>query len=187
MSSRADNSLSPRSSVRTHERRGHMRLLNPPSFPSAGLLSLRIVVGITFVVHGLHKLADLSAAERLFSSYSIPAPGVMAIFVGVVETEGGLLLIAGLATQLAGAVLAGDMVVALVTAHDELRFFASEGGIELEVLLLGACVGLVLAGAGRLSLDDLLRRLPSSATETRAATRQPRGHDHAPANAKVTT
>jgi putative oxidoreductase len=114
-----------------------MRLLNPPSFPSVGLLSLRIVVGITFLVHGLHKLTDLSGAERLFTSYSIPAPGVMAVVVGVVETEGGLLLIAGLATQLAAAVLAGDMVVALVTAHDDLRFFATEGGIELEVLLLG--------------------------------------------------
>jgi putative oxidoreductase len=164
-----------------------MRLLNPPSFPSAGLLSLRIVVGITFLVHGLHKLTDLSGAERLFTSYSIPAPGVMALFVGVVETEGGLLLIAGLATQLAGAVLAGDMVVALLTAHDELRFFATEGGIELEVLLLGACLTLVLAGAGRLSLDDLFRRLPAEAADTQPAPWRRRGHDSAPADAKVTT
>ena len=164
-----------------------MRLLNPPSFPSAGLLSLRIVVGITFLVHGLHKLADLSGAERLFTSYSIPAPGVMALFVGIVETEGGLLLIAGLATRLAGAVLAGDMLVALATAHDELKFFAAQGGIELEALLAGACLALVLAGAGRLSLDDLFRRLPAYSAETGAVTRQSRGHAHAPTNAKVTT
>jgi putative oxidoreductase len=164
-----------------------MSLLKPPSFPSAGLLSLRIVLGITFLVHGLHKLTDLSAAERLFTSYSIPAPGVMAVFVGIVETEGGLLLIAGLATQLAGAVLAGDMVVALATAHDQLRFFATEGGIELEALLLGACLALVLAGAGRFSLDDLIRRLPAYSTETGAVTRPPRTHDQTPADAKVTT
>jgi putative oxidoreductase len=164
-----------------------MRLLNPPSFPSVGLLSLRIVVGITFLVHGLHKLTDLAGAERLFTSYSIPAPGVMAVFVGVVETEGGLLLIAGLATQLAAAVLAGDMVVALLTAHDDLRFFATEGGIELEVLLLGACLALVLAGAGRLSLDDLFRRLPAEGADTQPAPWRRRAHDPAPADAKVTT
>jgi putative oxidoreductase len=164
-----------------------MTLLNPPTFPSAGLLSLRIVVGITFLVHGLDKLTDISGAERLFASYSIPAPGLVAPFVGAVETEGGLLLIAGLATRLAGAVLTGDMVVALVTAHDELRLFATQGGIELEALLVGACLALVLAGAGRFSLDDLLRHLPAYSTETGPVTRQPRAHDQAPADAKVTT
>jgi putative oxidoreductase len=164
-----------------------MRRLNLPTFPNAGLLSLRIVVGITFLVHGLDKLFDLSGAERVFASYSIPAPGVMAAFVGVVETGGGLLLIAGLATGLAGAVLAGDMVVALATAHDELKFFAAEGGIELEALLAGACLALALTGAGRLSLDDLFRRLPASSTETGPVTRHARGHDRAPTNTKVTT
>ena len=59
-----------------------MRLLNPPTFPSAGLLSLRIVVGITFLGHGLDKLSDISGTEQLFASYSIPAPGLMAPFVG---------------------------------------------------------------------------------------------------------
>jgi putative oxidoreductase len=145
------------------------------------------VVGITFLVHGLDKLLDLSGAERVFASYSIPAPGVMAAFVGIVETGGGLLLIAGLATRLAGAVLAGDMLVALATAHDELKLFAAQGGIELEALLAGACLALVLAGAGRLSLDDLVRRRPAYSTETGTVTLQPRGHDHAPTNAKVTT
>ena len=153
-----------------------MRLLNPPVFPGAALLSLRIVVGITFLVHGLDKLTDLPGAEQLFASFSIPAPGLMTPFVGVTETVGGLLLIAGLATRLAGAALAGDMVVALVTAHDDLKFFAAEHGIELELLLVGASLALVLAGAGRFSLDEVLvrsRHFP----RTRPT----------PANAKVTT
>jgi putative oxidoreductase len=164
-----------------------MRRLDLPTFPGAGLLSLRIVVGITFLVHGLDKLFDLSGAERVFASFSIPAPGVMAAFVGVVETEGGLLLIAGLATRLAGVVLAGDMVVALGTAHDDLKFFAAQGGIELEALLVGACLALVLAGAGRLSLDALFRRLPTDSSQAATVTRQPPRHDHAPTNAEVTT
>ena len=133
-----------------------MKLLNPTTFPHAALLSLRIVVGVTFLIHGLDKLSDLSDAERVFDSFGIPAPEVLAPFVGVTETVGGLLLITGLATRLAALALTGDMVVALVTAHSELRFFAREGGIELELLLAGASLALVLAGAGRFSLDGAL-------------------------------
>jgi len=157
-----------------------MRLLDPPTFPSAGLLSLRIVVGMTFVVHGLDKLSDISGAEQLFASYSIPAPRLMAPFVGLTETVAGLLLIAGLATRLAAAALSVDMAVALATAHDDLKFFAHEGGIELEALLVGASLALVLAGAGRFSLDavlDLARHLPASPTRTTRLARHSRVHD----------
>jgi putative oxidoreductase len=144
-----------------------MRLLSPPTAPSAALLSLRVVVGVTFLVHGLDKLGDVSGAEQLFASYGIPAPGLMAPFVGITETVGGLLLIAGLATRLAAAALTVDMVVALATAHDELKFFVTEHGIELEALLACASLALALAGAGRFSLDaalDLSRLLPASRT-----------------------
>jgi hypothetical protein len=59
----------------------------------------------------------------------------MAPLVGVTETVGGLLLIAGLGTRLVAAALTIDMLVAMVTAHDELKFFAADGGVELELLL----------------------------------------------------
>ena len=146
-----------------------MRALNPTTLPNAGLLSLRIVVGVTFLLHGLDKLGDLSAAERLFASLAIPAPELMAPFVGVTETIGGLLLIAGLATRLAGAALTMNMAVALATAHDDLAFFVTEGGIELEALLAGASLALALAGAGRFSLDgalDLPRHVAADAAVT---------------------
>ena len=157
-----------------------MRLLHPRTFPSAALLSLRIVVGVTFLLHGLDKLGELSAAKELFASYSIPAPGLMAPFVGATETVGGLLLVLGLATRLAGAALTVDMAVALATAHDDLKFFAAEHGIELEVLLVGASLALVLAGAGRFSLDevlDLSRHLPATRTPTTGLTRHSHVHD----------
>jgi putative oxidoreductase len=144
-----------------------MRLLNPPTFPSAGLLSLRIAVGVTFLLHGLDKLGDPSGAEQTFASFGIPGPGLMAPFVGITETIGGLLLIGGLATRLAAAALSVDMVVALASAHDDLKFFAREGGIELEALLVGASLALLLRGAGRFSLDgalDLRLRLPALRT-----------------------
>jgi uncharacterized membrane protein YphA (DoxX/SURF4 family) len=55
--------------------------VNPTTLPSAGLLVLRLVVGATFLVHGLDKLIDLTEAERFFAAQSIPIPDVMAPFV----------------------------------------------------------------------------------------------------------
>ena len=130
--------------------------MNPTTVPSVGVLVLRVVVGVTFVLHGLDKLGDLSSAEQLFASLGIPAPGLMAPFVAVTETVGGVLLIAGLATPLVGAALAIDMLVALLTAHLGHGFFARDGGIELVLLLGGASLGIGLAGAGRFSLDASL-------------------------------
>ena len=38
--------------------------VNPTTLPSAGLLVPRLVVGATFLVHGLDKLIDPTGAER---------------------------------------------------------------------------------------------------------------------------
>jgi putative oxidoreductase len=135
-------------------RRG--RLTQSATLSSAGLLVLRVVVGLTFVMHGVDKLGHLSSARQLFASLDIPAAALTAPFVAVTETVGGVLLIAGLATPLVGVALAIDMLVALLTARLGHGFFARDGGIELEMLLGGASVGIALAGAGRFSLDASL-------------------------------
>lgn len=130
--------------------------MNSTTRLDTGLLALRVVVGVTFVLHGSDKLANLAEAEQFFASLGIPAPDLMAPIIGLTETAGGLLLIVGLATPLAGVVLAGDMLVALVTAHIGNGFFVSDGGFELVLLLGSASLALVLAGAGRFSVDDAL-------------------------------
>ena len=127
--------------------------MNPATVQSAGLLILRLVVGTTFLVHGLDKLGDLSAAEQFFASQSIPAPGAVAPFVGATETVGGALLIVGLATPPVAAALTIDMLVALFTTHIDHGFFVADGGFEHVLLLAGASVTLALAGPGRYSVD----------------------------------
>jgi len=127
--------------------------VNPATVQSAGLLILRLVVGTTFLVHGLDKLGDLSAAEQFFASQSIPAPGAVAPFVGATETVGGVLLIVGLATPPVAAALTIDMLVALFTTHIDHGFFVADGGFEHVLLLAGASVTLALAGPGRYSVD----------------------------------
>jgi putative oxidoreductase len=147
--------------------------VQPTTISSSGLLVLRVVIGVTFLLHGLDKLADLPGTEEFFASLGIPASGLMAPFVALTETVGGLLLIAGLATPLAGVALAGDMFVALVTAHIGEGFFAADGGAELVLLLGGASLTLALTGAGRFSADanlGLTRYVRAGATRTKDLT-----------------
>jgi putative oxidoreductase len=127
------------------------------------LLLVRVVVGVTFLMHGLDKLGDLSGTEQFFDSLDIPAPSVMAPFVALLEMVEGIALIVGLLAPLFGLALAGDMLVAALTQHIENGFFAMDGGYELVLILGIASLGIVVAGAGRLSVDGALglgNRLP---------------------------
>ena len=120
---------------------------------SIALLVLRVVIGITFLAHATQKLNDVAGFERAFASMGIPAPELMVPLVSVTEVVCGLLLIAGLATPLAGVALAANMVVAFLTAHAGNGFFVEDGGGELVLLLGAGCVALALTGAGRFSAD----------------------------------
>jgi putative oxidoreductase len=131
-------------------------LENEAALRDVGLLILRVVVGGTFLVHGLDKLIDLPATEDYFASLDIPAPGLMAPFVAVTEAVGGALLLLGLTTRLVGLALAGDMLVAILTEHIGDGFFVDEGGLEFALLLSSASLALVLTGAGRFSADAAL-------------------------------
>ncbi len=126
------------------------------------LLLVRAVVGVTFLLHGLDKFSDLNGTQQGFDGMGIPLPEVMAPFVASLEVAGGLALILGALTPVFALGLAGNMLVAYLTAHMGEGFFVSDGGAELVLLLGVSCLGLVAAGAGRYSVDAALRlgRLP---------------------------
>jgi putative oxidoreductase len=123
-----------------------------------GLFVLRLVLGVTFLLHGLDKLGDVNAVQQSFDQLGIPAPAVMAPLVTITEVAGGSLLILGLLTPLAGIALAIDMLVAGLTAHTGHGFFIQDGGYELVLLLGAGCVAVAVAGAGRFSADALALR-----------------------------
>jgi putative oxidoreductase len=153
-------------------------LENEAALRDAGLLILRVVVGGTFLVHGLDKLIDLSATESYFASLDIPAPGLMAPFVAATETVGGALLLLGLTTRLVALALAGDMLVALLTEHIGDGFFVNEGGSEFVLVLGSASLALVLTGAGSFSVDstfDVGRRFWQRLNPASRIAPQPRG------------
>ncbi|RPF29403.1 MULTISPECIES: DoxX family protein [Streptomyces] len=126
----------------------------------AGLLLLRVVLGLAVAAHGAQKLfgwfggGGISGTGGFFTSVGYPAGEAMAAVAGLTETLGGLGLAAGLLTPLAGAAVTGTMINALAV-HGAGAFFAPKG-MEYELLLAAAAAALTLTGPGRLALDRLL-------------------------------
>ena len=123
-----------------------------------GLTVLRVVVGIVFLVHGAQKLFvfGFGGVAGLLEGLGVPAPGLFAVVVTVVEIVGGIALILGLFTRVAAIMLAVDMLVATLTAHLSNGFFAQNGGYEFTLLLLAASVALAVAGPGEAALDRII-------------------------------
>ena len=123
-----------------------------------GLLLLRLVLGTTFLLHGIDKLGDLAGVQQGFEQLGIPIAGFMAPLVALTETVGGAMLILGLMTPLAGFALTINMLVAGLTAHAGKGFFAQDGGYEFVLVLGITAFVLAVAGAGRFSADALALR-----------------------------
>jgi putative oxidoreductase len=124
------------------------------STQACGLTILRITVGIVFLVHGYQKLFHLGfhGVAAMFGHMGIPLPMVSAVVVTLVEFIGGILLVAGIGTRIAAALLAVDMAVAILAVHLKHGFGAQNGGFEYPLTLLAATLCLALAGGGMFSL-----------------------------------
>lgn len=130
----------------------------------AGLLILRLALGITFYAHGSQKLFGafhgdgLDGTRDFFASIGLEPAGTLAAVCAVVEFGGGVLTLLGLLMPLAAAALLGDMVVAAIAYNAHHGFFTTGGGegVEINLLLGGIALALGLLGAGRLSVDRLL-------------------------------
>lgn len=116
-----------------------------------GLLLLRVGVGLVFLLHGLPKAADPTQAAALFAAAGIPWPETMALLSGLLETTGGLAILAGLATRAAGVLLAAEMAVAIARGGIGRGFI---GGWELEFLLLVAAMSIALVGPGEYTVAE---------------------------------
>jgi putative oxidoreductase len=127
-----------------------------------GLLLLRAIVGLVFVMHGGQKLFVYGheGVTGMLASLGVPWPGLNAVLITWTELLGGLALIAGAGTRIAGLLIAFAMAVAIATAHVSHGFFAP-AGVEFPLTLLAAAVALAMTGAGRYSLDAAFAERPA--------------------------
>jgi putative oxidoreductase len=138
-----------------------MSLFNAPSRRQidTALAVLRVVLGVTFILHGGQKLFvyGFDGVTGAFGQMGIPAPGFFGPFVALVEFFGGIAITLGLLTRLAALGIGSTMVVAILTVHLKQGFF-NPGGVEFPLSLLGSAIALVIAGAGAYSVDAVIAK-----------------------------
>ncbi len=122
-----------------------------------GLLVLRGVVGVTFLLHGSPKLSGgLGGFTGFLASLQFPAPTLLAWVVALLEFAGGLSLALGLFTRPVAVLFVLEMLVTTlrVKIPRGVGFIGGTAtGWELDFVLLGAALALALLGPGSWSVD----------------------------------
>ncbi|NLG34258.1 MAG: DoxX family protein [Lentisphaerae bacterium] len=120
---------------------------------NAGLLILRVFLGLAMLSHGWGKLfGGLDKFTGFVASLNIPFPSLTAFLAAFGESIGALLLAVGLLTRPAAFLIASTMAVAALVAHAGEGFAAQ----ETAWLYFFPAVFFLLKGGGRWSLDRLI-------------------------------
>jgi putative oxidoreductase len=130
-----------------------MRRLFPLN-PDLALLILRVMLGIIMIYHGWPKVTNLGGTIEAMAGMGVPAPAVAAIFATVAEVVGGLLMVLGAFTDIAGLMFAIDMLGAITFVHAKNGFSVAKGGMEWPLLLVAAALAIALAGPGRYAVGS---------------------------------
>jgi putative oxidoreductase len=122
-----------------------------------GALILRVVLGITFFIHGFVKFqGGIENQVGWFSSIGLP--GFLAYVVAIIELVGGFALFIGLGTKVISALLAILMIGATVKVKLSLGFLGNGqmAGYELDLALLSMAAYLAINGSKLLSMNQLI-------------------------------
>jgi putative oxidoreductase len=122
-----------------------------------GKLILRLSTGILMMLHGIAKLLNPAAVtgigENLATNFGLPAVVAYAVYLG--EVVGPILVILGLFTRFGGALMAINMVVAIILVHmgDVLTLTQNGGwGLELQGMFLFASLAIAFLGSGKFAV-----------------------------------
>lgn len=130
----------------------------------AGLLAIRLIVGVIMVGHGIGNLFPerwvsgmgafgLEGTGRIFEQLGFRPGRAFAAFAGVVELGAGALLALGLLTPVAAAGIVGIMVNTILTRHRGNGPWYYNGGWEYNLTLLVVAAAVPFTGPGAIALD----------------------------------
>ena len=128
----------------------------------AGLLIVRLIIGLALAAHGAQKLFGW------FGGYGIKGtagfmeslgwrPGTpFAVMSGIAEFGGGILTALGFLNPIGPALIVIVMLNAIGSVHIRNGFFASANGIELPLMNIAGALAIAFAGVGSYSVDAVL-------------------------------
>lgn len=120
-----------------------------------GKLILRLILGILVLLHGIHKLIyGIEGIQSLVQSVGLPEFVAWAVLIG--EVLGPILLIIGWYARIGAALIAINMITAILLVHTGAFLTLNDHGgwaLELQGMYLFTAIGLLLTGPGRLSFN----------------------------------
>ena len=128
---------------------------------AAGILFLRVIVGLALAAHGAQKLFGWFGGHGprgtagFFGGLGFRPPFAMALVAGSSEAA-GLAFALGFLTPFAALAMASVMVVAVGSVHWRNGFWAGNGGYEYNLALWTVAVAVAATGPGRFSIDRAL-------------------------------
>ena len=123
---------------------------------------LRVVLGISFLLHGLQKMQmGLDKVGGFFGSLGLPT--FLAYPVGYIELLGGVLLILGIFSRVLSGAFLVVMLGAIFTAKLKAGYV---GGMELEVLLAAVAAFFTISGEAGFTVANLFRASNEGAQKT---------------------
>ncbi len=121
-------------------------------------LAFRLILAYGFYEPAMTKWKNIQGVAEWFGSIGIPAPTINAYMAASTEAIGVVLLTLGLATRFISIPLMVVMVVAVATVHWSNGFSCGKNGFEIPFYYFFMLLSLIVSGAGRLSLDEVLKR-----------------------------
>ncbi len=118
---------------------------------------MRLAVGGVFLLHGIAKFErGIGATAHMLSGIGFPIATIFAVILITIETIGALCVLLGILTRAWAAVMAVEMVVAILAVK-----LPGGGNFEMEALLLAGAVTLVALGDGPLSVAVRFKHSPT--------------------------
>ena len=116
---------------------------------------VRAVVGTIFIAHSLGKFNP--GFVGFLNQIGIPVE--MQFFIALAEFVPGILLIIGILTRISASILSIIMLGAIFHVKHAANL-TGQGGYELELLLLVSVLSIIVAGPGRASLSNIVKKIP---------------------------
>jgi putative oxidoreductase len=128
----------------------------------AGLLVLRLTLGLIMAAHGSQKLFGwfggygLRGTGGFLESLGFRPGRFFAAAAGGSEVVSGILVALGFLGPIGAALMVSVMIVAAGSVHWKHGLFAATNGIELPLLYAAGATAVALTGPGAISLDAVL-------------------------------
>ena len=117
---------------------------------------LRAAIGVIFIVHGSGKFNPGFAG---FLTGPLGLPAEMQIPIALAELIPGILLLIGVLARISASLLSIVMLGAIFYVK-QAGSLTGDRGVELDLILLAACLVVIVAGPGRVSASHVIKKIP---------------------------